>query len=198
MKRSRFALLSALAIALGSTQLIAKDVLLEVRGAYFRPTNSLFREIYGSSGRYGLEVSAQAWKGLYPFVSADYFRKSGHSIGFCDPTHITLVPIGIGLKYLFPFQEKFDFYVGAGVLPTYMRIRDCGPFVEPTTRKWGVGGIAKAGFLYTCKNGLFIDIFGDYNYTKIRIDQDDDCCVERNDAKVGGWAVGLGIGYRFR
>lgn len=197
MKKTRFIMLSAIALAISSTQLQANDILLEARGAYYGPTNSLFREIYSGSGRYGLEVSAQAWKGLYPFVSVDYFYKSGHSIGGCNNTNITLVPIGVGLKYLFPFQEKFDFYVGAGVVPTYMRIRDQGPFVEPTTHKWGVGGVAKTGFLYTFTNGVFLDLFGDYTYTKINIDQDD-CCVERNNADVSGWAVGLGIGYRFR
>ena len=61
-----------LAALLLSSSLMA-DTLIEAKGAYYFPTNSDFKEIYSSSGMYGIEGSHQFWRsytgGLAPASS---------------------------------------------------------------------------------------------------------------------------------
>lgn len=107
----------------------AVDVLAEAKVAYFYPTNHRFRKIYSNGGAiYGVEVSCQTWRGLYAWTSGSFFTKSGSSIGEKDYTRVTLVPLALGLKYLFPVGCS-DLYIGAGILSTYLHTHDHSHFV---------------------------------------------------------------------
>ncbi len=171
------------------------DAFVEAKGAYFYPLDHRLREIYATGlGLFGLEFSCQAYKGLYPWVSADVFHKKGSSLGVHHSTKITAVPLGIGLKYLFPVNFV-DIYLGAGVLGTYMLIHDDGPFVVRTTAKWGIGPIAKTGAIFNINKHLLIDLFASYSYTKIGAEHRSG--VISHDADLSGLAFGGAIGYRF-
>ena len=161
--------------------------LAEAKAAYFRPTGSKFKEIYGDEiGLYGVEVSAQAWKRLYGWASASYASKKGvSSLG--DPTRLTMVPIGLGVKYMHAYKHV-SYYLGAGALTTYAHTRDSSPYLRHEITKWGIGGIAKAGLLVNINKCLFLDLFSDYSYTRIH--------YHGGEANFSGWSAGLGIGYR--
>lgn len=180
---------------LGATSLPAIDVFVEAKGAYFYPMSHRLREVYATGlGLYGVEFSCQTYRNLYTWVSADAFHKKGHSLGIHYPTKITTVPLGLGLKYLFPISWV-DLYLGAGILGTYMHIKDYDPFVVRTTAKWGVGGIAKSGAIFNLGHNLFIDVFTNYSYTKIDIDNRPG--VITHDADLSGFSFGAAICYRF-
>lgn len=179
-----------------STDLQAIDVFVEAKAAYFAPTDHKFRKIYSGGGIYGGEISCQTYRNLYGWISGDYFSKKGSSIGEHDSTRITIVPLGIGLKYLFPISCA-DLYLGAGVLGTYVHMKDHSPYVIHHISKWGVGGIAKAGAIFNFGENFFADLFTSYTYTEIGFHRTDDGKVTRNNAHLSGWAFGLGIGYRF-
>lgn len=174
----------------------ARDAFLEAKAAYFYPANSTFRDIYSGGGIYGAELTCQAYKRLYAFASADYFHRKGSSLGESDPTTITFVPLGLGLKYLFPVHKR-DFYLGAGVLGTYLHIQDDSPFVLRNSCKWGLGAVGKAGIVFNVSKHFIIDLFTNYTYTKIDFDNNDGGNVTRNTADISGWSFGAAIGYRF-
>ncbi len=147
------------------SSLRATEVLTEVKAAYFRPTNSLFREVYSGGGLYSVEASVQTCcKQLYPWASLGYFHTSGHCIGEEQPTNITIVPIGLGLKYLFSIDWSGPRpYLGAGMLVSYMQIHNKCSFVTQKESKWNIGGIIKAGFLSCITQCVFFDLFVDYS-----------------------------------
>jgi hypothetical protein len=190
----------ALILATLFSSLQAVDTLVEAKAAYFYPTSHEFREIYSDGGIYGLEVSCQAWRGFYPWFSASIVHKSGHSITTSplvssDSTRITLVPLGLGLKYLYPINFV-DLYAGVGILGTYVHIKDNSPFVIRSSSKWGVGGIAKIGAIFNYKS-FFVDLFSDYSYTKVDFHNTNHGQVVRHRANISDWSIGAGIGYRF-
>ncbi len=177
----------------GSLQ--ASNIFTEIKGGYFFPSGHKFQRIYSGGGIYGAEISCQAWRNLYAWGSGSFFHKKGFTIGTHDPTKIILVPLGVGLKCLFPIW-KTDVYLGVGALSTYMHIKDDSPFLIRTTAKWEIGAIAKGGIIAKIGRFLFIDLFTDYSYTNISIHKTRPGII-RHDANLSGWTLGIGVGYYF-
>ncbi len=174
------------------------NILLEAKAAYFFPQNTRFNDVFGGGGIYGLELSVQAWRNLYGWVSADTFYASGHSYGTSTPsrTNITIVPLGLGLKSLYPVG-CVDFWLGAGALGSYMHINQHSPYVSPSISKWGAGGIIKAGILFHVYRGLIIDIFADYSFMTIPYNDTQNGTVVPYDAHLSGGTLGASIGWSF-
>ena len=172
--------------------------LIEGRVAYFYPTASNVRELYGSGMEYSLETSVRLKKGLYAWASAGYFSKSGHTQAMDSPTALILVPIGIGLKcYFFP-KDYLRLYVGIGALPGYLHIRDDSPYVIPVTHKWGCGGIAKTGALFYLYKQLYIDLFVDYAFKEhFKPIKDPALDLTYQTADLSHFSIGGGLGWQF-
>ena len=189
----------------------AGETLTEVRAAYFYPTDSRFRDFYSNGGLYSIETSVQTCcKQLYPWASVGYFHKSGDAILNCpdiiaegESTHITVVPIGFGLKYLFPIDcisycnriSSYP-YLGVGMLVSYVHIHNDSPYVTQRQSHWGIGGIMKAGFISDITHGLFLDLFVDYSYMKVNFHNHHTNIINYK-ANLSGLSIGGGIGYRF-
>lgn len=181
--------------------LIARDVLIEFKGAYFHPTNQRFRKIYKNGTLYGPEITFQLCResSWYGFASADFFHKKGHSIGLETPTCIRLVPLGFGLKYFVPACfECVDWYVGLGFQPVYVSIENNSPAV-PDHNKWACGGIAKCGAIIDIQCNFFLDLFVDYSFVHLRSIRNQTCCgpVVPRKSNISAVIVGAGLGYRF-
>lgn len=182
--------------SLFTLSLFGIDCLLEAEAAYYYPTSDDFREIYSGSGIYGLELSVQSWRNLYPWISGNIFVQSSHSIGLKNNTEIFFIPIGVGLKYL--YNVKFgNLYLGAGALPTYLHIHDHSHFVTRTISKWGCGGIIKSGIIINLPKSFFLNIFTNYSYIKIPYHNTWHDLVYTNSANLSGLSFGGALGYRF-
>lgn len=181
-----------------SQALLARDILLEFKAAYFWPQDSCVRSIYGNGGAlYGPEVTFGLCEetNWYGFASIDFFNKSGRSVGLCDVTKIRVMPVALGAKYFVPFCYG-DFYVGLGFQPTHLKTINCSEFVAQTTSKWGFGGIAKVGSYFDLPCNFFVDLFLDYSFVKVGCTN---CAVDTVPLKanLSGVIFGAGIGYRF-
>ncbi len=188
----KFLFFCAAATTLSS--LTANEVLTEFKAAYFHPESTIFRRIYGSAGIYGAEVSVQTWCNFYTWASGDFFIKSGHSIGLRDDTKIYFIPVGLGFKYFFPL-DCWDFYLGGGALGTYVHIKDDSSFVVHHSQNWGWGAIGKVGVIRTLGSWFFFDLFTSYSYTHVGFHRKDNHVITRHTANLGGWSIGLGIGF---
>ncbi len=173
-----------------------RDVLLEFKAAYFLPTSHLFKEIYHGSAIYGPEATVQICDQWYGFFSADFFNKKGYSIGLSTPTKVSLVNIGIGLKYFVPFCYG-DFYVGLGAMPTRLHTHDESPYVIPYRTNWGCGGIAKIGAYFDVTDCFVFDLFFNYSFVKIGFSNPPAAPTVSNNARVNGCWFGAGLAYRF-
>lgn len=184
-----------------TTPLIAQDVLLEFKAACFIPTSCRFKDIYGRSGAlYGPELTMRLCDSCwYGFASFDYFHKKGHSIGLCEPTTVTLVPIAFGLKYLVPTNDFLDCYAGLGFEAVNVRTRNCIESVVFKQTQWGFGGIAKLGVFYYLPCNFFLDFFVDYSF--VNVGSKHSLCqnygMESVKTKISGAILGAGVGYRF-
>ena len=180
-----------------SISLFATDVLPEVKAAYYYPLDSHFRNIYSETGLYSIETSVQTWDQLYSFASLGYLYTSGRSKGNGggDRTTFEMIPIGLGLKYL--FETKYiNPYLGLGMVVAYTDIDNHSKYVKRNQSKWGVGGLIKSGFLTYLNSQWFLDLFLDYTYLKIDFN-DHPNNVVNHKADISGLSIGGGIGYKF-
>ncbi len=171
--------------------LSAVEVLTEGKVGYFIPTDAQFRATYGEDGILGeIETSVCAWDHFYPWASVGMYRNVSHHVG---KSHIYFIPIGAGLKYIYPFKYV-SIYAGAGALPTYLHIDNNSPLLASTQERWGCGGIFKMGFLSNRVWNLFIDLFAEYSYLQMPFHGQR---VALSDGVLSNFTIGGGVGYRF-
>lgn len=184
-------------------QILSRDVILEFKGAYFHGTSSRFKKIYSGGALFGPELTVQFCdcSNWYGFLSVDYLSKNGHSIGLQSPTRVTLLPIGIGVKYFTQFTcwECADFYIGLGFQPLRVHTHDKSGFVIPKLTKWGMGGIVKTGAYIDLSGNFLLDIFVDYSFARVKNHETQAPTgpVIPLNASVNGVIFGAGLGYRF-
>lgn len=202
LKRKNAFILCSLALILPSLLISReqeRDILLEFKAAYFQPTGSLFRHIYGGSALFGPEVTFKLKNQWYGFASVDYLTKNGKSLGLRTSTHVNLLPLGIGLKYLWCMNDYSQFYAGLGFQPVYVMLENCSPYVAKNQNKWGFGGIAKIGAFVDLPHHFFLDFFVDYSFVKVPFKNSvvPAGYVQPHKANVSGAIFGAGVGYRF-
>jgi hypothetical protein len=202
MLGARRGYIRAIALSIGFLPLAGKDILLEFKGAYFHPTETIFKQILEhGAALVGPEVTFSVYKNThwYGFASVDFLSKKGRSIGLCDETTIHLIPLALGLKYFIPWC-RYDFYLGVGFQPIYIRTRNCSPFVSKISAAWGYGGIAKLGVYIDLACHIVADIFVDYSFvtsTCPAVCQPENGFLLSRKANMNGIIVGVGLGYRF-
>jgi len=206
--------------------ILSRDILMEFKAGYFKPTSTPFKNIYSGGAIFGPEVTFQLVDHyeLYGFASVDYFHKDGFSVGLSTPTSITLVPLAVGVKYFFPIwgcndendcleiaakscendcdgegMVDVDLYVGLGFQPVHVHLNNDSSFVVPSQSNWAYGGIAKAGVYLTFLCGAFIDLFIDYSFARVSFSGTPPPAMPILPVKanINGVIFGGGIGYRF-
>ncbi len=203
MLRSKFFNGLLVMLSMIPAQIMSRDVILEFKGAYFHGTGDRFKHIYKGSALFGPELTVQLSDcyNLYGFFSVDYLSKKGHSIGLNTPTRVTLLPIGVGLKYFMSFcnWERTDFYVGLGFQPVRVHTHDESAFVIPKLTKWALGGIAKVGAYIDISSCFVLDVFIAYSFAHVRNRETEAPTgpVIPLKANVSGVIAGVGLGYRF-
>jgi len=181
---------------------VAREVILEFKGAYFLPTDCTFKTIYPKGGAlFGPELTVQLCndRNWSAFASFDYFKTAGCSIGLCDATTVKLIPLALGLKYFVPVHGCVDLYAGLGFEAINVRTINCSNFVVSPLSQWGFGGIAKVGAYYYLPHNFLIDIFIDYSFVNVGSNSCDcpSIGVQSVKANVSGAIFGIALGYNF-
>ena len=181
---------------------IARDVILEFKGAYFLPTGRVFKDIFNRSALYGPELTVQVCNesSWYAFAAVDYFKTKGCSLCLASPTKVTLLPVTFGIKYFVPVGfQCLDPYVGLGCNAMRVRTEDCYLNNKTTITKWGFGGIVKAGVYCYLPHNFVLDFFINYDFLTAG---KNGCCasnpaIQFRRAHLNGVQFGAGLGYRF-
>ena len=176
------------------------DVTIEGRFSAFFPLGSRAREIYNDAlPCLELQVATVICDCWQPWFNAGYIWSDGNSIGCGNKTQLSVVPLSLGINYLFPLCDCVDWYIGAGALYSFLRTEDHSPYVHEHVRKNTWGGTARVGFYYQWTECLFLEGFLDYVYQEFDFstDEDSDPYVVRNDVDLSALKLGVGLGYRF-
>ncbi len=174
----------------------------EVRGAGVYASSSRFRKIYSDwSPEVQIEVAKSVWCNLYAWFNVAYLWNQGRSKPLHNKTHVSMVPLTFGLKYLIPLTCDFSAYIGGGSAYSFVRTRDHSPYVKHHISRQDWGGVVKSGIRYNLSECIFLDGFVDYLFQHFNREHNHGSSsgrfVETRSANLSGWRLGLGIGLRF-
>lgn len=194
------------------------DWTLEVRGAYYQPDSKSFRKVYTN---HLLDYQVEAAKRVYDFFEIwggmSWASKHGHTRRaygyfdhrFKDSTKIFVLPVSLGLKFIYPILPFIDIYVGAGVCYSFLKIKN---FCKEHYSDWGlshspfkkgiykndVGGLFKAGFQFAMSDSTFLDFFVDYYLQRFHLSHKHDRRdVFKHSIDCSGFKTGVGFGVYF-
>lgn len=173
------------------------------KGAAFFPMSSKVRRIYGTAlPAFSLEGNLKVWQGcgeLFLWIDGGYVFGNGRSYGLGNnTTHVNLVPIGIGLKYLFGIFDCIDLYLAIGPCYSFLSCHDHSQDVHRKTAGNNVGGIVKTGIVYNATSRFFVEGFFNYCYQTFEFHgHASNPTVERCDVNFSSVQLGGGIGCRF-
>ena len=172
-------------------------IILEVRASYFRPFSKTFRKfVHGGGVNYTLETTIPVWKRWNIWAGVDYFSKGGSMIGIHRSVHITMVPITLGLKYIYWFNRFYALYGGgAGKYYFVETINRVFP-MHKTTYRDGWGSVFEVGNLI-CFNHFVIDIFSSWSFKTMHGLHHLPPNATSSSMKLGGWNIGAGLSYKF-
>jgi hypothetical protein len=162
-----------------------ETVSIQARGAYFIPSEAVFKEIYGESPVYGGEVSLKIMGGLSIWVAGNYFNKTGKLTFTEESTTMTLIPVFGGLQYEF-LSGRIRPYIGAGAgYILYMEENPIGKVEDG-----GLGFMGRAGMRVLITGPLFLDLQASYSVCKVK--------PAGIEADLGGIQAGVGLGLQFQ
>jgi len=187
------------------------DIAVDARVAYYHPSSSKVRRIYGDGwADYQLEISKEIGSEWRVWAGVSGFSRKGDSIGFHDKTRLQLLPISLGLKYDYPFTCNLDVFVGGAASYSFLRIHDHSEYVREHTRKQNWGGVVQSGLNYRFSDWGVVSLFADYFFQRFRFhdshrhsslyfsnDNDGHRFVERFSLDMSGYKVGVGLGATF-
>lgn len=197
-----------------------RDWTLEVRGACFYPSSKLVRHEFSSCWLdYQVEASKRIYHHIDVWAGVSWMGKRGHrddyDFGIRERTKLSIVPISIGFKFVYPLGCGFHAYLGAGACYAFLTMKNDSdyssyersliedlPAFKKHIHKNSVGGIAKVGIQYEMGSSTFLDIFADYltlrfNLSDILTQNQAGNAVFRNKFNCSGFKFGIGLGVYF-
>ena len=195
------------------------DWTLEVRGAYYQPASKHLRQVYS---QHLLDYQVTVAKRVHDFceiwAEVDWAIKqgSGHKhydydyYGFKDKTRLSLLPVSLGLKLIYPILPFVDVYVGGGLSYSFLRIKNhCkedysywefhhAPF-KKVIYKNSLGGVLKIGFQVAMSDSTFLDFFADYYFQKFHFSHVNESrgSFFKHHLDCSGFKFGAGFGVYF-
>lgn len=176
-------------------------VSVEADVSVFFPISSNLRTIYGAAWP-DLALSLdhisliRKFPSINLFAIVNYQFASGHSEHGDESTHINLVPITLGLKWVKKIHKRVEWYFGAAPKYYFMHITNNSPYVPRVTHQNGCGAFVTTGtFLYP-KNHLVLDFFLNFSYMKFGAPHQPSNAVSFS-TNVAGLDLGAGVGWDF-
>ncbi|MGB8953529.1 MAG: hypothetical protein WCC06_12795 [Candidatus Aminicenantales bacterium] len=163
----------------------SSDKSIEIKAGYFKPEDKVFRDVYSSGVKFGLEGSIEAVKNLEVWVGVDYFHKTGKITLTKEETKVRIIPFGAGIMYDIPVQSWLKLSLGGGV--QYYSFKEENLLGTVTDGK--VGFIIKGGGFFILSPNFGFNVFVNYSWCKMKPGE-----VE---FKVGGLEAGAGLGFIF-
>lgn len=163
----------------------AKGFRVEIKGSYFSSENSIFRDVYGSAAKFGLEAGLGIAKNVSIWVGLDYLRKSGELTESKEETRVWITPLTLGVRYEIPAGEKLRFHVAAGIQEVFFKEEAS----LGTVKENALGFIVKGGGMYRLTKTVGVGLFLAWST----------CKMTHGDVefKVGGLDLGAGVEIRF-
>lgn len=199
------------------------DWTLEVRLAYYQPTYKQLTKVYSNQLiDYQVAVSKRVHNYFEIWGELDWTIKSSNVhrddnfefYGFKNRSRLSILPLSLGVKFIYPLFRCVDVYLGAGGTYSILRVRNkididssfyergyyaSAPF-KKEIYKYAFGGLFKAGIQIAMSSSTFLDIFADYISQRFSFSSHDDesgRSLFKRHLDCSGFKFGVGLGVYF-
>lgn len=169
-----------------SVSALAMDTTFMLKGNYFGPTEKEFKEIYGGGLMYGGEVNVGIMKNIVVWAGGNYFTKRGELTFTQETTTLSLLPLGVGVKFRVK-AGALHLYAGGGI--RHYNFKESN---EPmgVAKKGRIGYMGTIGGIIRVARKWVIDLYVNYSYCRMT--------PAFFTVNIGGIEAGIGFGYEFR
>jgi len=160
--------------------------MVSVAGNYLIPSDSGYKDIYGSSVLYPeLKAGYRLVKGFYIFAGYGFFAKKGTTLEFNQEAKSTQHFLSFGIGHDGKISNRFGYKAELGLLHASYREESMGEEVTGNSIGFGI----EAGILYRINSVLFVKVSAGYLNASDRI--------EDVEIDLGGFKTGIGVEVRF-
>ncbi|TFG79788.1 MAG: hypothetical protein E4H23_04780 [Chrysiogenales bacterium] len=164
---------------------LAAGFRVELKGSSFSSENAIFRDVYGSSAKFGLEGGLDIAKNVSIWAGLDYVHKSGGLTVTEEETRVWIMPLTLGVRYEIPAGAKVRLHVGAGIQEVFFKEEAS----LGTVKENALGIIFTGGGMYRLTDTIGVGLFLAWSTCKMT--------HEDVEFKVGGLDLGVGVEIRF-
>ena len=183
MKTRLRAAVVAMGLVLGAGAAWGAGATLTLKGGYFMPTDSVFKEVYSGGPILGADVAVPIAGVLQVWGGAELFSKTGSTTLTEDETKVSIVPVYLGLR-IEGGKKGLRPYIG--VAAAYFLFSEKN--VLGSISESGIGYLAQAGLLTRMGGPVWFDVHAGYRGCALRTDGPDPV-----EAKLDGFSAGLGV-----
>ncbi len=170
---------------------------VESKIGYFFFSDSKMRKIYNRGGvDVQISGSFSVWESLQIYGSVEYFKKYGQSLGGHQRTDVWELPLSLGIKQVFKVAYPIDYYFTIGPRFFIVHVHMDSSYVTSHLSGNGLGGFVNTGFNFFPNEHFVVDVFAEYSYKQMSFHSSVTNSYG-NKVNVGGFVIGLGIGYAF-
>jgi len=187
MKNTTKAVVVMMALALGAGAAWGAGITVTLKGGYFMPTDSLFKDVYSGGPAFGAEVAVPIGGAFQVWAGAELFSKTGQLTLTEDETKVSIVPIHLGLRCEFG-KTGLRPYIGLAV--AYFLFSEEN--VLGSVSQSSLGYLGQAGLMARLGGVIWLDIHAGYRGCTLKTDDPDPL-----EAKLDGLSAGLGLSFRF-
>jgi len=168
----------------------------EIKPSYFLFSESPMNEIYNHGG-FELQGSASVpfcdWLDFY--ASLGYRQAWGHALNSDESTNLIVLPVDIGVKAIFNFDERFNYFVAIGPRVFYFHQKNDSLYVDSIMSGAGLGLFVNTGFDILLRDHFLFGVFCEYSYENKTISSDRSNVFSNSNVQMGGFVFGLSLGY---
>lgn len=158
---------------------------IELKGSLFSSENPVFRDVYGSGVKLGLEAGKDVARNVSVWVGIDRLQRSGEMTVTKESAKVRLTPLAAGVRYEIPAAGKIRFHVAAGIQEVFFREETPLGVVKESA----LGLLARAGGVVRLTDKVGAGLFLAWSTCRMS--------HESVKFKVGGLDVGAGVEFRF-
>ncbi|MCB1108360.1 MAG: hypothetical protein KDK44_01765, partial [Chlamydiia bacterium] len=168
---------------------------IDLRAAGYFPLIKQHQDIYGTGWasiqmEFAYVFARDVWLKDDKFnvwLHSNWTFRDGETIGFEYFTRVYLFPIAAGIEYFINIADYLDFYIGLAPTYSFVRIKNYDGFSTNHLSSSQFGLMTKTGFHVLVHPNIFLDIFGDYFFTRFG---DLNGSIQNIDQTFSGFYVG--------
>jgi outer membrane protein W len=176
-----------MALTLGAGAAWGAGTTLTLKGGYFFPSDSVFKEVYSGGPVFGADVAVPIGGILQVWGGAELFSKTGSTTLTEEETKVSIVPLFLGLRVE---GGKKSLRPYLGVAAAYFLFSEKN--VLRSISQSGFGYLAQTGLLAWLGGAIWLEAHVGYRGCTLKTDDPDPI-----EAKLDGLSAGLGVAFRF-